>query len=111
MYASAATVPDTLLWTAGQRLAASHRPGPDNHCTQLGCAEPYPRLGRRIADQVIRASRRGWPHTWTARHDLRRYREMVSGSASRAALGTGARRHDARPTRWTTRKASEPLAI
>ena len=37
------------------------------------------------ADQVIRASRRGWPHTWTARHDLRRYREMVSGSASRAA--------------------------
>jgi len=80
MCAKTATVPDKMLHTAGQRLAASHQPSPGNRdrCDS-GCAESYPCLGRRVADQVIRASQGGWPHTWTARHDLRGYLETISG--------------------------------
>jgi hypothetical protein len=64
--------PDRLLWTAAAELAAGHTPGADDpdRCGLRSYGERYPCLGRRLADQTFVASERGWPHTWTVRHDV-----------------------------------------
>jgi hypothetical protein len=66
---------DRLLWTMAVDMAACHTPTADDpdRCGLRSCGQRYQCPGRRLAERAFVACERGWPHTWTVRHDLLSY--------------------------------------
>ncbi len=75
---------DRLLWMTGRALSALHERSADDpeRCSDWRCGRGYPCARRRQADRAMAASLQGWPHTWTARHDLRSVGLPVAPSAA-----------------------------